>query len=68
METISYYILDSFNRGSLFVRGETMGKGIVIPFKKKIEKEELSEKDIKEIMGMDRDVYIKRDGVVKRKG
>ena len=45
-----------------------MGKAIVIPFKKKTEKEELTEKDIKELMGMNRDVYIKREGITKRKG
>ena len=55
--------------GAFLLGANPMGKGIVIPFvKKKDEKEELTEKDWKELMGMDRDVYIKREGITKRKG
>ena len=45
-----------------------MGKATVIPFVKKVAtQKELTERDLKELMGTERDTYIRHKGSIRRK-
>ena len=45
-----------------------MGKATIIPFKKKVAaQKELTEREWKELMGTDRDTYIRHKGSIRRK-